>query len=220
MQGIIIMFGPPGAGKGTQAKFISEKLNIPQISTGDILRDAVKRGTQLGKEAQSYMSGGALVPDKVVIGIIDERLKEKDCVNGFILDGFPRTVAQAAALDDLLEKRGTPITQVINLRVGDKELVKRSMSRRVCRTCNTVYNLLVNPPKVNGRCDSCGGELIQRDDDKEDVVKKRLKVYAKQTKPLLKFYAKRKLLNDIDGSRSIEEVEVEVLAAIRSLSSE
>ena len=212
------MFGPPGAGKGTQAKFLSDELNIPQISTGDILRGAVKRGTQLGKEAQSYMNGGALVPDNVVIGIIDERLKEKDCVDGFILDGFPRTVAQAEALDELLEKRGTSITQVINLEVSDKDMIKRSLSRRVCKSCNTVYNLLVNSPKVDSKCDICGGELIQRDDDKEDVVKKRLKVYAKQTKPLLKFYANRKLLKEVDGSRTIENVQAAVLAALEPLS--
>jgi adenylate kinase len=212
MQRIVIMFGPPGAGKGTQAKFLSDKFNIPQISTGDILRDAVKRGTQLGKEAQSYMNRGALVPDEVVIGIIEERTKEKDSTNGFILDGFPRTVAQAEALEKLLEKRGTPVTRVINLKVSDKEIVRRSMSRRVCKSCNAVYSLLVNPPKVDGKCDACGGELAQRDDDKEEVVKKRLRVYADQTKPLLKYYVKRKLLKDVDGSRSIEEVQQAVLA--------
>ena len=220
MQRIVIMFGPPGAGKGTQAKFLSDEFKIPQISTGDILRDAVKRGTQLGKEAHSYMAGGALVPDNIVTGIIDERLKEIDCSDGFILDGYPRTVAQAEALDALLKKRGTPITQVINLKVKDKELIKRSMSRRVCKSCSAVYNLLVNPPRVEGKCDACGGELIQRDDDKEDVVKNRLKVYAKQTEPLLKFYARKKLLKDIDGSRSIESVQSAVLAAIKPLSTQ
>ncbi|WXG45077.1 MAG: adenylate kinase [Promethearchaeati archaeon SRVP18_Atabeyarchaeia-1] len=214
---VIIMFGPPGAGKGTQAKFLSEKFNTPQISTGDILRDAVKRGTSLGREAQSYMNSGGLVPDEIVIGIIDERIKEKDCSNGFILDGFPRTIAQADALEKLLEKRGTPVTQVINLKVKDKEIIKRSISRRVCKSCNSVYSLLLNRPKVDGKCDTCGGELIQRDDDKEDVVKKRLKVYSDQTKPLLKFYAKRKLLKDIDGSRSIDEVQASVLSVFQSL---
>jgi adenylate kinase len=212
MQRIVIMFGPPGAGKGTQAKFLSDKFNIPQISTGDILRDAVKCGTQLGKEAQPYMNRGALVPDEVVIGIIEERTKEKDCTNGFILDGFPRTIAQAEALEELLEKRGTPVTQVVNLKVSDNEIVKRSMSRLVCKSCNAVYNLLVSPPRVDGKCDACGGELAQRDDDKEEVVRKRLRVYTDQTKPLLKYYAKRKLLKDVDGSGSIEEVQEAVLA--------
>lgn len=209
------MFGPPGAGKGTQAKLLSDRLSIPQISTGDILRDSVKGGTQLGREAQSYMNRGALVPDKVVIGIIEERIKEKDCSDGFILDGFPRTIAQAEALDGLLKKRGASVSQVINLRVSDKEIIRRSMSRRVCKSCSSVYNLLVEPPRVEGKCDACGGDLIQRDDDKEEVVKKRLKVYAEQTEPLLKFYAKRKLLKDVDGSRSIEDVQAGVLAVLK-----
>jgi adenylate kinase len=215
VQKIIVMFGPPGAGKGTQAKFLSDKLAVPQISTGDILRDAVKRGTPLGNEAQTYMNRGALVPDEIVVGITEERTKEKDCADGFILDGFPRTIAQADALEKLLEKRGTPITQVINLKVSDNEIAKRSASRRVCKSCGTIYNLQVNPPKVDGKCDACGGELVQREDDKEEVVRKRLKVYSDQTKPLLKFYAKRKLLKDVDGSRSIEEVQNAVLAALK-----
>jgi adenylate kinase len=206
------MFGPPGAGKGTQAKFLSDKFKIPQISTGDILRDAVKKGTPLGAQAQSYMNKGALVPDEVMIGIVQERTKDKDCANGFVLDGFPRTISQAEALDKLLEKRGTPVTQVINLKVRDKEIIKRSSSRRVCRSCNTIFNLLVNPPKVSGKCDVCGGDLYQRDDDKEEVVKNRLKVYADQTKPLLKYYSKRKLLRDVDGAQSIDKVQGAVLA--------
>jgi adenylate kinase len=206
------MFGPPGAGKGTQAKFLSDKFKIPQISTGDILRDAVKKGTPLGAQAQSYMNKGALVPDEVMIGIVQERTKDKDCANGFVLDGFPRTISQAEALDKLLEKRGTPVTQVINLKVSDKEIIKRSSSRRVCRSCNTIFNLLVNPPKVSGKCDVCGGDLYQRDDDKEEVVKNRLKVYADQTKPLLKYYSKRKLLRDVDGAQSIDKVQGAVLA--------
>jgi adenylate kinase len=214
---VIVMFGPPGAGKGTQAKFLSDKLNIPQISTGDILREAVKKETLLGAQAQSYMSRGALVPDEVMVGIIEERIKDKDCSNGFILDGFPRTIAQAEKLEKLLEKRGTQMAQVINLKISDKEIIKRLTSRRVCRSCNAIYNLLVNPPKVNGKCDVCGGELYLRDDDKEEVIKKRLKIYADETKPLLKFYAKRKLLKDLDGSRSINEVQGAVLAIFHTL---
>lgn len=217
MQRIIVMFGPPGAGKGTQAKFLSDKFNIPQISTGDILREAVKKRTSLGARAQSYMSRGALVPDEVVVGIIEERIKDKDCSNGFILDGFPRTIAQAEKLEKLLQKRGTPITHVINLKISDKEIIKRLTSRRVCRSCNAIYNLLVNPPKVIGKCDECGGELYQRDDDKEDVIKKRLKIYADQTKPLLEFYTKRKLLRDLDGSRSMNDVQGAVLAIFHTL---
>jgi adenylate kinase len=217
LQRIIVMFGPPGAGKGTQAKFLSDKLNIPQISTGDILREAAKKGTPLGAQAQSYMNKGALVPDEVMIRIIEQRTKDKDCANGFILDGFPRTISQAEALDKLLENRGTPITQVINLKVSDKELIRRSSSRRVCRSCNTIYSLLVNPPKIDGKCDVCGGELYQRDDDKEEVVKNRLKVYSDQTKPLLKYYSKRKLLRDVDGAHSIGEVQGAVLSIFQLL---
>jgi adenylate kinase len=210
------MFGPPGAGKGTQAKFLSDKFGIPQISTGDILRAAVEKGTPLGVRAQTFMSKGALVPDEVVIGLIEERIRDRDCASGFILDGFPRTITQAEALDEILRKRGMPVTKVINLKVSDKEIIRRSTSRRVCRSCNTIYNLVVNPPKVNGKCDSCGGDLYQRDDDKEEVVKNRLKVYADQTKPLLKYYSKRNLLEDVDGTRSINDVQEEILAIFQS----
>jgi adenylate kinase len=208
------MFGPPGAGKGTQAKFLSDEFGIPQISTGDILREAVKKGTPLGVQARSFMDKGALVPDEVVIGMIEERIKEKDCAGGFILDGFPRTIAQAEALDKLLERRETPLSKVINLKVSDKEIVKRSISRRVCRSCNAIYNLLVNPPKVDGKCDACGGEVYQRDDDREEVVKNRLKVYADQTRPVLKYYSKRNLLRDVNGAQSVDEVRKGVFVAI------
>lgn len=200
------MFGPPGAGKGTQATFLSQKYGIPQISTGEILRDAVKQGTPLGKKAQTFMNKGALVPDEIMIGIIEERIKQNDCKRGFILDGFPRTIAQAEALEQLLEKRKTPLSHVINLRVEDEELISRSGARRICNSCGAVYSLTINPPKVDAKCDACGAELIQRDDDKEGVVRSRLKVYTEKTMPLLDFYAKRKLLKDIDGSRPIEEV--------------
>jgi len=213
---ILVMFGPPGAGKGTQATFLSQKYRIPQISTGDILRNAEKQGTPLGKKAKTYMNRGALVPDEVVIGIIEERIKQEDCKQGFILDGFPRTLAQAEALEKLLEKRKTPLSHVINLKVNDDELVKRSAARRVCESCNAVYSLLVNPPKVDEKCDACGTELIQRDDDKEEVVRSRLKVYAEKTMPLLDFYAKRRLLRDVDGSRPIEEVKKSILKTVET----
>nr|MDO8099732.1 adenylate kinase [Candidatus Njordarchaeota archaeon] len=216
MPRILVMFGPPGAGKGTQATFLSQKYRIPQISTGDILRNAEKQGTPLGKKAKTYMNRGALVPDEVVIGIIEERIKQEDCKQGFILDGFPRTLAQAEALEKLLEKRKTPLSHVINLKVNDDELVKRSAARRVCESCNAVYSLLVNPPKVDEKCDACGTELIQRDDDKEEVVRSRLKVYAEKTMPLLDFYAKRRLLRDVDGSRPIEEVKKSILKTVET----
>lgn len=210
MQKIVVMFGPPGAGKGTQAIALSQKYGIPQISTGDIFREAVRQGTALGKKAQTYMNRGVLVPDEVVIGIIEERIGQKDCEKGFVLDGFPRTIAQAEALDKLLEKRKTPISHVINLKVDDDELVKRSAARRLCKSCNAVYNLRFNPPTTDGKCDACGGELVQRDDDKDEVVRSRLKVYTEKTMPLLDFYAKKKLLRDVDGSRDIEEVKASV----------
>ncbi len=202
----LILLGPPGAGKGTQAKMISEKYGIPQIATGDILREAVAKGTELGKKAKEYMDRGELVPDEIVIGIVKERLKQPDCEKGFILDGFPRTLAQAEALDKMLEELGKKLDAVINIDVSEEEIVKRIVNRRTCRNCGAVYHLIFNPPKVEGKCDKCGGELYQRDDDKEETVRERLRVYRERTEPLIEYYKKKGLLYDVDGTKDIEGV--------------
>ncbi len=210
----LIMLGPPGSGKGTQAKRLTERFGIPQISTGDILREAVKEGTPLGKEAKRYMDEGKLVPDEVVVGIVRERLKEPDCEKGFILDGFPRTVAQAEALDQILEEMGRKIDHVIDIEVSEDELLKRLTGRRTCKRCGAMYHIIFNPPKRDGICDQCGGELYQRDDDREETIKARLKVYREQTAPLIDYYEKRGLLRRIEGSGKIDEIEERILKAI------
>ncbi len=215
----LILLGPPGAGKGTQAKRIVEKYGIPQISTGDMFREAVSKGTELGKKAKEYMDRGELVPDEIVIGIVRERLSQDDCQNGFILDGFPRTIKQAEALDEMLDDMNRKIDAVINITVPDEEIVKRIVFRRTCKNCGAVYNLIYSPPKVEGRCDECGGELYQRDDDKEETVRERLRVYREQTEPLIQYYSQKGVVRDIDGTKSIDEVwnEIEkVLENIRS----
>ncbi|RLI88670.1 MAG: adenylate kinase [Archaeoglobales archaeon] len=213
----LILLGPPGSGKGTQAKFIVEKYGIPQISTGDMLREAVAKGTELGKKAKEYMDKGQLVPDEVVIGIVKERLKQPDCEKGFILDGFPRTLPQAEALDKMLEELGKKIDGVINIHVPEEEVVKRIVNRRSCRNCGAVYHLIYNPPKEEGKCDKCGGELYQRDDDKEETVRNRYKVYRDQTEPLIDYYQKKGLLYNVDGTKTIEEVSKEVEAILEKI---
>ncbi len=213
----LILLGPPGSGKGTQAKLIVEKYGIPQISTGDMLREAVAKGTELGKEAKKYMDAGQLVPDEVVIGIVKERLQQPDCEKGFILDGFPRTIAQAEALDKILEEMGKKIDAVINIQVPEEEVVKRIVYRRTCKNCGAVYHLIYNPPKEDNKCDKCGGELYQRDDDKEETVRKRYKVYKEQTEPLVEYYAKKGILYNIDGTKSIEEVFAEIDSILQKL---
>lgn len=210
----LIMLGPPGSGKGTQAKRLSDRFGIPQISTGDILREAVKEGTPLGQEAKRYMDQGKLVPDDVVIGIVKERLKEGDCHKGFILDGFPRTVAQAEALERMLGEMGRGIDHVIDIEVSEEELLRRLTGRRTCRRCGAMYHIVFNPPKQEGICDRCGGELYQRDDDREETIKARLKVYQEQTAPLIDLYQKRGLLRRIEGAGEIEEIEGRILEAI------
>ncbi len=213
----LILLGPPGSGKGTQAKKIVEKYGIPQISTGDMLREAVAKGTELGKEAKKYMDAGQLVPDEVVIGIVKERLQQPDCEKGFILDGFPRTIAQAEALDKILEEMGKKIDAVINIQVPEEEVVKRIVYRRTCKNCGAVYHLIYNPPKEDNKCDKCGGELYQRDDDKEETVRKRYKVYKEQTEPLVEYYAKKGILYNIDGTKSIDEVFQEIDKILQKL---
>lgn len=197
----LIMLGPPGAGKGTQAKLLQDRFHIPQVSTGDILREAVKEGTKLGLQAKKYMDAGELVPDEVILGLIKERLGKEDCADGFILDGFPRTIAQAEALESL-----TQIDAVISIEVDPEELVRRLSSRRLCVSCGRDYNLISSPPKVEGKCDVCGGNLYQRDDDKEETIYNRFRVYESQTKPLKDYYAAKGLLKQIDGGRGVEEI--------------
>ncbi|WP_295635660.1 adenylate kinase [uncultured Intestinimonas sp.] len=191
----LILLGPPGAGKGTQAEILSRDLHIPTISTGNILRAAVKAGTPIGLKAKSYMDAGKLVPDEVIIGIIQERLAEADCANGFILDGVPRTIAQAEAL----EAHGIVFDHVLSLEISDEAIVERMDGRRVCGHCGTPFHLSSNPPKQAGVCDLCGGELIERDDDKPETVRARLEVYHQETEPLKEFYSKLGTLSAVPG---------------------
>lgn len=201
----IILFGPPGAGKGTQAKKMVDDYEIPQISTGDILRANVREGTELGLAAKGYMDKGELVPDEVLIGIIKNRLKEQDCEKGFILDGYPRTIPQADALAVILDELNKPIDVVLNLEVPDEELVERISGRLMCN-CGASYHRTFNPPKKDGVCDICGGKVFQRADDKEEAVKNRLNVYKNQTQPLIDYYTKQGLLVTLDGTKDIDEV--------------
>jgi len=202
----LILMGLPGAGKGTQAKEINMKYNIPHISTGDMFRLAIKEGTELGKKAKAYMDEGNLVPDEVTIGIVRERLSKDDCRNGFLLDGFPRTIAQAEALQELLADMNTSLDYVIHIDVPEENLVERLTGRRICPTCGTTYHVKYNPPKTEGKCDYDGAELIQRDDDKAETVKTRLAVNIEQTKPLLDFYEDKGYLLSVNGDQEINQV--------------
>lgn len=202
--------GLPGAGKGTQAEQIVEKYNIPHISTGDMFRAAMKNNTELGKKAKSFMDNGDLVPDEVTNGIVRERLAEDDAKNGFLLDGFPRTVEQAEELENILNDLGTELDAVINIEVDKDVLMKRLTGRWICGTCGKTYHEIYNPPKVPGKCDLDGGELYQRDDDKKETVEKRLNVNMKQTKPLLDFYSEKGKLHNINGEQDIKDVFVDV----------
>ena len=198
--------GLPGAGKGTQAEKINEQYNIPHISTGDMFRLAIKEGTDLGKEAKAFMDQGALVPDEVTVGIVKERLGKADCANGFLLDGFPRTIAQAEALEAILTELNQTIDHVIHVDVPEENLVERLTGRRVCPTCGTTYHVMYNPPAKEGICDKDGSALIQRDDDKPATVKKRLAVNIEQTKPLLDFYQGKGYLTTVNGDQEIDDV--------------
>lgn len=195
----LILLGPPGAGKGTQAQMIVDRYSISQISTGDILRAAVKEGTALGKQAKASMEKGRLVPDEVVIGLIDERLRAADCRPGFILDGFPRTIAQAEALQTILTKIGKPVDHVINIEVDSEELVRRLTGRRTCKNCGGMFHVLFHLPKQENICDRCGGTLYQREDDREETIRTRLKEYERQTTPLIQYYQNKKILRVIEG---------------------
>ena len=210
----LVLFGPPGAGKGTQAQFLVSKFQIPQISTGDMLRAAVKAETPLGLQAKEIMQQGGLVSDSIVLGIVAERLKESDCVNGFILDGFPRTVAQADALDLILGQSGKTIDHVISLEVDSDELVIRLSGRRSCPACAKGYHISFDPPAVEGVCDACGATLIQRGDDQEETVRNRLTVYTQQTAPLVEYYRSKNILCSIPGMGPIQEVQQRILSAL------
>lgn len=202
----LVLLGAPGAGKGTQAKKLIEKYSIPQISTGDILRKAVADGTALGKEAKSYMDSGGLVPDSVVIGLVKDRLAQDDCKKGYILDGFPRTTPQAEALDAELAAMGTPLTDALSVDVPMNDLMKRLTGRRTCKSCQQMYNLHFSAPQKEGVCDKCSGELMQRDDDKEDTIKNRLEVYQKSTAPLIDYYSGKGILKSVEGTGSIDDI--------------
>jgi len=211
----LILMGPPGAGKGTQAERIKAEFSIPHISTGDAFRAAMKQGTPLGLKAKEYVDAGRLVPDEVTIGIVRDRLREDDCRKGFMLDGFPRTIAQAEALDGILAELGSRIDHVINLKVDRDLLLARLTGRRICRSCGATYHLLFNPPAKEGVCDKCGGELYQRSDDTEEKVGTRLDEYINKTAPLLEYYAGRGLLRELDGERNIDEVTEELRGLLR-----
>ncbi len=210
----LVLLGPPGSGKGTQAKRLSERLGVPHISTGDILREAVREGTPLGREAKRFMDEGKLVPDEVVIGIVRERLRGEDCEKGAIFDGFPRTVAQAEALDRIMEELGRRVDRVIDIEVSEGEVLRRLTGRRTCKNCGAMYHVVFNPPKEPGICDRCGGELYQRDDDKEETIRERLKVYREQTEPLIDYYRSKGILYRVKGEGKIEDIEGEILRAI------
>jgi len=212
----LILLGPPGAGKGTQAKMLTDRFSIPQISTGDILRAAVKAGTEMGLQAKACMDAGALVPDAVVVGIVRDRLQEKDCQAGFILDGFPRTVPQAEALTATLAELGKSLDAVLSLEVDVEALVERLTGRRTCRDCGRGYHVKFDPPQQAGTCDACGGELMQRDDDREGTIRKRLEVYREQTQPLTGYYQDLGLLTRVDGMQEIDSVQQQLLAALQA----
>lgn len=202
----IIMLGAPGAGKGTQAKKIAEKYHIPHISTGDIFRANIKNGTELGKKAKTYMDQGLLVPDELTVDLVIDRVGQDDCKDGYILDGFPRTIPQAECLDAALEKRGEKVDYAIDVEVPDENIVNRMSGRRACVGCGATYHIKYNPTKVDGVCDACGEKLILRDDDKPETVQKRLGVYHDQTQPLIDYYAKSGVLKEVDGTVDLEDV--------------
>lgn len=202
----IIMLGAPGAGKGTQAKMIADKYGVPHVSTGDIFRANIKQGTELGKEAKTYMDKGLLVPDELTVKILLDRVAKDDCKNGYVLDGFPRTIPQAEVLDKALAELGDAIDYAINVDVPDENIVNRMSGRRACLACGATYHIVHIPPKAEGVCDRCGKELVLRDDDKPETVKKRLGVYHEQTQPLIDFYTKKGILKTVDGTMDMQDV--------------
>ncbi len=210
----LVLLGPPGAGKGTQARMLGERIHAPQIASGDLLREAVRDSTPLGVKARSYMDKGSLVPDELVLKLINSRLDQPDAKPGWILDGFPRSVPQAEALAGMLQQRGETISKVVAINVPDDELVKRISGRRTCRNCNEMYQVSFDPPAKPGLCNKCGGELYQREDDHEDTVRHRLQVYNNETRPLLDYYGKAGLLSEVDGIGRPEEILNRILAKI------
>jgi len=212
---IFILLGPPGAGKGTYSQKLIEKYKIPQISTGDILREAVKNKTELGMQAKDYMDRGLLVPDEIIVGIVDDRIKAPDCKTGFLLDGFPRTVEQADALEFIFKRAKLTLDAVINIAVKKDVLSKRLTGRRLCKSCGANFNIYTLPPAVEGKCDKCGGELYQRDDDKPETIEKRLSVYEKQTLPLTAYYTNKGILKDIEASEgTIDEIVQKIIGLL------
>lgn len=202
----IVFLGPPGAGKGTYAKRVSELTGIPHISTGDIFREAIARGTELGKKVQTIVNSGQLVPDELTNALVRERIRSEDCVRGFILDGYPRTIPQAQALDEMLSELGKTVNAAVYFEVDEETVVGRISTRRVCSNCGKVYNVITLPPKVEGVCDDCKSALVQRDDDREEVVRNRYRVYIEKTAPLIEYYQSQDKLFKIDGRKGVEEV--------------
>ncbi|ADG87310.1 adenylate kinase [Thermobispora bispora] len=211
----VVLVGPPGAGKGTQAQYIASHLSVPKISTGDIFRANVSRGTELGKLAKEYMDRGELVPDEVTIAMVRDRLLQDDAREGFLLDGFPRNVPQAEVLKEMLAEFGASLDVVLELKVDDEEVIRRLSGRRTCRSCGKVWHVVFDPPAVEGVCDACGGELFQRDDDREETIRRRLEVYQEQTAPLISFYEKEGILAGIDATGPVEEVTQRALSVLR-----
>lgn len=211
----ILLMGPPGAGKGTQAAELVKAFAIPHIATGDMFRAAIKEGTALGREAKGYMDQGKLVPDSVTIGIVRERLAKDDCKKGFILDGFPRTVEQADALDGILKELGLKLTRVLNINVPAADLIERATGRRICKQCGATYHVKFNPPKKEGICDACGGELFQRADDTAETMKNRLSVYEASTKPLIDYYEKAGIYTEVDGRQAIDKVTADLISTLK-----
>jgi adenylate kinase len=210
----LILLGPPGAGKGTQAASLVEAYNIPHISTGDIFRYNIKEGTELGKKAKSYMDAGNLVPDSLVVELVEDRLAKDDAREGFLLDGFPRTIAQAEALDEVLSKMNSGLDRVINIQVDPGILVERAVGRRICKSCGATYHVSFNPPSTEGVCDKCSGELYQRSDDNEETVSNRINVYTKETSPLIDYYTKKGIILNIDGQQDINKVFEDIKVAL------
>lgn len=211
----LLIMGPPGAGKGTQAEMLVKELQITHISTGDMFREAIKEGTEMGKKAKEYMDKGELVPDEVVVGMVRDRLSQPDCAGGFLLDGFPRTVPQAEALSETLKSMNIALDGVINIDVPRGRLMERLTGRRICRSCGASYHVVFNPPREAGKCNTCGGELYQRSDDNEVAVGNRLDVYEAQTQPLIDYYARQGLLKNINGDQEIKKVMADVLVGLK-----